>query len=418
MPGAIDTVVVVCPRPELSEAAVLGIQVAGVPLLTRALLTAQQAGIEQFAIVASDTQQVTLRAQLEGESRLRGRIRWFGPTEGLLPRSDYTLVLSPSIVVDAGALRAWLSRVVDAGTVTAADGTGVGPLAVPSTLMSPCIEAALRGHTGLKRFLEQLHRDHQLERIPWEGKRYQFVGSVGEVPSVEQAMLAALRSPEDGPIVDRYVNRALSARLTRWLIASRVTPNQLTVVSLVTGLVGAWLLGNEGVLSSLLGLGLFQLSVILDHVDGEVARLKFLTSRLGKWLDNISDHTVDLAVIAFLTRRVAGSGSSAQFAVLGLAAALGVTLAFLVVFRWSVSGRRLEVRTTTPARLLARALAVLANRDGFCLPLWITILLGHPMWFLWALALGANAYWIAWLQIYGMPPRNRISADRAHGGRP
>jgi hypothetical protein len=32
------------------------------PLLTRALLTAQQAGIEQFAIVASDTQQVTLRA--------------------------------------------------------------------------------------------------------------------------------------------------------------------------------------------------------------------------------------------------------------------------------------------------------------------------------------------------------------------
>jgi phosphatidylglycerophosphate synthase len=166
-----------------------------------------------------------------------------------------------------------------------------------------------------------------------------------------------------------------------------------------------------------LGLGLFQFSVILDHVDGEVARLKFLTSRLGKWLDNISDHTVDLTVIAFLTRRVAGSSSSAHFFVLGLAAALGVTLAFWVVFRWSVSGQRLEVRTTTSARLWARALALLANRDGFCLPLWMTVLLGHPMWFLWALALGANAYWIAWLQIYGMPPRDRMSTARVQGRR-
>jgi phosphatidylglycerophosphate synthase len=335
-----------------------------------------------------------------------------------MTQSAFSLVLSPSVVVDAGALRAWLSRVSDDGAVTAPEGAGIGPLAVPPILMLPCIEAALRGQAGLKGFLEQLHRDHQLELIPWEGKRHQFVGSVEEVPSVEQAMVAALRSPEDGPIVDRYVNRVLSARLTQWLMALRVTPNQITVVSLMTGLLGAWLLGNEGVLSSLWGLVLFQLSVVLDHVDGEVARLKFLTSRLGKWLDNISDHTVDLAVIAFLTWRVASSGSPAHFAVLGLAAALGVTLAFLVVFRWSVSGRRLEVRTTTPARLLARALAVLANRDGFCLPLWVTILLGHPMWFLWALALGANAYWIAWLQIYGMPPRNRISADRAHGGRP
>jgi len=417
MPGAIDTAVVVCPRPELSEAAVLGIPVAGMPLLRRALLTAHQAGIEEFAIVAADSQQATLRAQLEGESRLRGRVRWCGPTEALSPQSNHTLVLSPSIVVDAGALRAWLSQVAEAGGVAAADGTGVGPLAVPSTLISPCIEAALRGHTGLQGFLEQLRRDHQLKRIPWEGKGHQFVRSVGEVPSVERAMLAALRSPEDGPIVDRYVNRVLSARLTRWLIASRVTPNQLTALSLVTGLGGAWLLGNEGVLSSLLGLGLFQFSVILDHVDGEVARLKFLTSRLGKWLDNISDHTVDLTVIAFLTRRVAGSSSSAHFFVLGLAAALGVTLAFWVVFRWSVSGQRLEVRTTTSARLWARALALLANRDGFCLPLWMTVLLGHPMWFLWALALGANAYWIAWLQIYGMPPRDRISTAPVQGGR-
>lgn len=418
MPGTIDTAIVVCPQPGLPEAAVLGVQVAGMPLLTRTLLTAQRAGIEQFAVVASDIQQPALRAQLEDDPRLCGRIRWLTPTESLMPESAFSLVLSPSLIVDAGALRAWLSRVSDAGAVTAPDGASLGPLAVPSILISSCIEAALGGHTGLMGFLETLHRDRRLERVPWEGVKHQHVRSVGEVPSVEQAMLAALRSPEDGPIVDRYVNRVLSARLTRWLVSSRVTPNQITVASLMTGLLGAWLLGNEGWLNSLWGLVLFQLSVVLDHVDGEVARLKFLTSRLGKWLDNISDHAVDLAVIASLTWRAAGSGSPTQFTILGLAAALGVTLAFVVVFCWSVSGRRLEVRTTTPSRLLARALAVLANRDGFCLSLWVTILLGRPMWFLWALALGANGYWIAWVQIYGLPPRTRISMDRGHGGRP
>ncbi len=405
-PGAIDTAVVVCPRPELLEARVLGARVAGVPLLTRTLLTAQRAGIERFAIVATTSQQATLRAQLEGEPRLRGRVRWFEPSEDPRPQSAHSLVLPPSVIVDAGALRAWLLRVVGGGAVTAPDGGWIGPLAVPSAFLSPCIEAALRGQKGLMGFLEELHREHRLERVPWDGVRHQPVRSLGEVPAVEQAMLAALRSSEDGPIVDRFVNRTVSACLTRWLITSRVTPNQITCAGLVTGLAGAWLLGSEGMLKSLWGLVLFQLSVILDHVDGEVARLKFLSSRLGKWLDNVSDHVVDLAVIGLLTWRVAGNGPAAHFVALGVVAAFGITLAFFVVFRWSVSGQRLEVRTTTPAHLLARALTVLANRDGFCLPLWVAILLGRPTWFLWALALGANAYWVAWLFIYGLPSRS------------
>jgi phosphatidylglycerophosphate synthase len=146
--------------------------------------------------------------------------------------------------------------------------------------------------------------------------------------------------------------------------------------------------------------------VILDHVDGEVARLKFLSSPLGKWLDNVSDHAVDLAVIGFLTWRVAERGAGTHFLALGGAAALGITIAFFVVFWWSVSGQHLVARTTVQARLVARTLAVLANRDGFCLALWFTILLDRPTWFLWALALGANAYWAAWLFIHGLPPRS------------
>lgn len=404
--GPIDTAVVVCPRPELPEAQLLGVRVAGIPLLTRTLLTARCAGIHWLAIVATGAQQAALRAQIEEEPRLRGCIRWFEPTEDPRPQLAYSLVLPPSIIVDAGALRAWLLRVADGGGVTAPDGGWCGPLAVPSALLLPCIEAALLGQNGLMGFQEELQREHRLNRVPWDGVRHQPVRSLGEVAAIEQAMLAALRIPEDGPIVDRFVNRTASARLTRWLISSRVTPNQITCASLIIGLAGAWLLGSEGMLKSLWGLMLFQLSVILDHVDGEVARLKFLCSRLGKWLDNVCDHVVGLAVIGLLTWRVAGNGPAARFLALGMAGALGITLAFLIVFWWSVSGQPFKVRTTNSAQFLARSLTFLANRDGFCLALWVAILLGRPTWFLWALALGANAYWVAWLFIYGLPSRS------------
>jgi phosphatidylglycerophosphate synthase len=264
-------------------------------------------------------------------------------------------------------------------------------------------------------FAETLREDRRLVRIPWEGMQLQPLRSVDEVPAVERAMLATARSVEDGPIVDRYVNRAVSWRLTRWLAQWCVTPNQVTAASLATGLIGAWLLRGEGMIGSLGGLLLYQLSVILDHADGELARVKFLQSPLGKWLDNISDHLVDLAMIGCLCWRVASQETAGYFATLGLAAAVGVTSAFLVVFWWSISTGRREVGKTLAARLLSRLLALLANRDAFAVALWATILVDRPAWFLWALALGANLYWVAWLLTFGLPPRNRLATDQPGG---
>jgi phosphatidylglycerophosphate synthase len=411
----IDTAVVVCPRAEMPNASTLGLQIAGLPLLTRMLLTAQGAGIERFAVIASPSQQVELQAQLAGEVRLRDRVLWLDSAEGLRPVPAYSLLLPPSVIPDPGALRSWLARVADGGSVTAPEANGIGPLAVPAAFLPACIEAALQGQPALAGFVERLHGSRRLIRVPWEGDQRQTIRSVREVPAVERRMLAALHSADDGPIVDRFVNRALSVWLTRFLISLPVTPNQVTAASFAAGVLGAWLLGGEGMLASLAGLALFQLSVVLDHVDGELARLKFLYSRLGKWLDNVSDHLVGLAVIGFLTRRVGAPGMAAHFAMLGLAAAVGVTGAFLVVFWWSLSGRRRIPRTTAPARLLAPVLAALANRDGFCLALWVMILLGRPSGFLWALALGANAYWVAWLLIYGLPPRPCKAPEGAAG---
>ncbi len=76
--------------------------------------------------------------------------------------------------------------------------------------------------------------------------------------------------------------------LIRPLVRAPVTPNQLTVVTLVVALIGAGLLGTGD--AQLVGWGavIFALARFLDHFDGELARQKNMKSRIGYYLDYVT----------------------------------------------------------------------------------------------------------------------------------
>jgi len=76
--------------------------------------------------------------------------------------------------------------------------------------------------------------------------------------------------------------------LVRPLVQSPVTPNQVTVFTLLVTLAGAGLLATGDAVQANWGAGLFVLARFLDHFDGELARQKEMTSRLGYYLDYIS----------------------------------------------------------------------------------------------------------------------------------
>ena len=76
--------------------------------------------------------------------------------------------------------------------------------------------------------------------------------------------------------------------LVRPLVASPVTPNQLTVATLLVAVAGAALLGVGEPTAANWGAGLFVLARFLDHFDGELARQKQMSSRLGYYLDYLS----------------------------------------------------------------------------------------------------------------------------------
>jgi hypothetical protein len=75
-----------------------------------------------------------------------------------------------------------------------------------------------------------------------------------------------------------------------------ITPNQVTIVSILSGIIAA-IFYLKGTASAFVVAGLLvTLKDILDSADGQLARVKQLQSRAGRFLDSIGDFVVDAAV--------------------------------------------------------------------------------------------------------------------------
>ncbi|MBX3154381.1 MAG: CDP-alcohol phosphatidyltransferase family protein [Deltaproteobacteria bacterium] len=101
-------------------------------------------------------------------------------------------------------------------------------------------------------------------------------------------------------VVDALINWRFSMRITRWLShrSLAVTPNHVTICAIVLGTIGGLLVMNGHYWGLAVGGVLIQVNNILDSVDGELARLRFQYSKIGQWLDNLSDDIVDNLFIA------------------------------------------------------------------------------------------------------------------------
>ncbi|HDM08930.1 MAG TPA: CDP-alcohol phosphatidyltransferase family protein [Desulfobacteraceae bacterium] len=116
-----------------------------------------------------------------------------------------------------------------------------------------------------------------------------------------------MKKTTDGP-VSRYINRPVSLRITRYLINTPLTPNQLSFLSFLTAVVAGGVFALKGYAALVIGAVLAQFSSILDGCDGEVARLKSQTSEFGGWFDAVLDRYADAFVLLGLTIHVLWEG--------------------------------------------------------------------------------------------------------------
>ena len=93
-----------------------------------------------------------------------------------------------------------------------------------------------------------------------------------------------------------YVLRRFSKILTWVAVKIGATPNQVTIASFGIGLYAAYLFAQGDTWSLIAGAILLQVSIIVDCVDGELARYTRKFSELGAWLDAITDRVKEYAV--------------------------------------------------------------------------------------------------------------------------
>ena len=140
----------------------------------------------------------------------------------------------------------------------------------------------------------------------------------------EKVLLNSLQGKSnDGP-VSRWLNRPISIRLSKILVNFNITPNQISFFSFVFSMIAAGLfaVGNYWLL--VIGGIIAQLASIIDGSDGEVARLKYLSSDYGGWFDAVLDRYADAFLLFGLTWYVYSQNSSSRLVlVIGFLAIIG-----------------------------------------------------------------------------------------------
>ena len=104
----------------------------------------------------------------------------------------------------------------------------------------------------------------------------------------------AVKGIGDG-FVSRHLNRKISTEISAFLV-DKVTPNEMTAFTFALGILSALLTLVSLPLAGIL----YQLSSILDGIDGEIARASLRTSGLGGYIDSILDRYVDGSFLALL----------------------------------------------------------------------------------------------------------------------
>lgn len=399
-------------------------EIAGVPLLHRVLLSSRKAGVRRWFVLAQ-REAPWVHASLATAYKLR-EVPWQvydlqatdpGSLVAALPAEDVLLVTFPA-VFDHRLLADLQESASPTLCVTTAVGTTPADIVVHDGLvMASTVQGApAYRSTGILRCsgpaLGQLLRQawSQMCQVP-SPQAVVLAGLLAEtavraldvsrrlwvpitdpldtsVANAETQLLRTLGREGDSMLV-RVLDRRLSQALTKRLMRTPVTPNQITFLSAAIGLSGAFLLAQPSQLLQVLGSLLFLLSTIIDGCDGEIARLTFQESEFGAKLDVIMDNVVHFFLFPSIALGLYRREYNTLYFVLG-ALTLGgilVSMAVYLPYLW----RRQKVHSS-----LARLYEHLASRDfAYILPL--LALVDKLQWFLWATTIGTYLFAAAWV---------------------
>ncbi len=241
----------------------------------------------------------------------------------------------------------------------------------------------------------------KLREINLTPKDFIPVQDQDDIPKIKSWLLKGLVKDTEG-FMSKHFERRISLSVTRLLANTFVTPNQMTVLSLVPGIVGAFLFLSPVRAHHVLGAFLFWLHSVLDGCDGEIARLKYKESRFGGLLDFFGDNVVHSAVF-FCIALGWKNNSGAPWAPLAGALAISGTILSASFVYWTTmrkkEGEGPLFTSVSEDSSTTRFIDFLARRDFIYLVLLLAIF-GKIQWFLLMGAVGAPIYFLVLIGLH------------------
>jgi phosphatidylglycerophosphate synthase len=158
-------------------------------------------------------------------------------------------------------------------------------------------------------------------------------------PAVESWLLTLGIKDQDG-FMARHFDRYLSLAVSRALLETPVTPNMMTLMSSLIGLVGAAFFTVPTHAMRLAGALLVLLHSVLDGCDGELARIRFQESPLGADIDFWGDNVVHVALFSCMAWGFYKADQNLIPPALGLLSAIGTIGSAALNYRERLERRR------------------------------------------------------------------------------
>lgn len=359
--------------------------IAGVPFLLRNVLSLQRSGIHDLIVYIDNEEIEQLASVIKEDSRVTAKIHWVSNSEQLKEtlqnQKSRILLFNGSALHDKKETRSLLKTLVQQETAS--------PISMDQ----------------LESLIEKIQRNDEKELIEEQTPSFTYIpgSATARVQeqrdfSIQHERLLAGSGQNHDSLITRLLSRSVSQKMTRLLLNTSVTPNQITLFSFVTGLVSAICFAGGTYPLNVFGGFSLLFSTWLDGTDGEIARLKFMESELGAKLDIICDNIVHFFVFGAIGWGVAKITGDETYLYLGGLAAFASLASFILL---GVTILKKNSGATAPAPDAEPSLAEkLANRD-FINFLMLMALIDQLNIFILISAIGATVFtiYLAYLRL-------------------
>ncbi len=217
-----------------------------------------------------------------------------------------------------------------------------------------------------------------------------------KIKQAEKEMFKALIKDTEG-FMSKHVERRISLAISKRLVNTSITPNQITIISILIGLIGAGFISISQGFWQITGALLFLFHSIIDGCDGEIARIKFMESRFGGILDFWGDNIVHAAIFCAIGIEWAARENKAFPLMLSAISVIGTFISAFIIYRSTMKDKKksgplyTSVSNTDKKSKIVKLADFLSRRDFIYLVV-ILAFYRHLDWFLLATAFGTMAF--------------------------